>query len=74
MEKVKQETPDLTQQNIDRIAELFPSAITETKDADGSLKKAINFTPLKQLSTNKVIDGDECYEEPFSGEISNPWL
>ena len=29
MEKLKQETPDLTQQNIDRIAELFPSAITD---------------------------------------------
>jgi len=37
MEKLKLETPDLTQQNIDRIAELFPSAITETKDEDGNV-------------------------------------
>jgi len=68
MEKHKQETPDLTQQNIDRIAELFPSAITETKDADGNLKKTINFTTLKQLLSNEVVDGDECYDFTWVGK------
>ncbi|MDD4697636.1 MAG: site-specific DNA-methyltransferase [Fermentimonas sp.] len=68
MEKLKQETPDLIQHNIDRIAELFPSAITETKDTDGKLKKAINFTVLKQLLSNDVVDGDECYEFTWVGK------
>ena len=68
MDKLPQETPDLTQQNIDRIAELFPSAITETKDADGKLKKAINFTTLKQLLSADVVDGDECYEFTWVGK------
>ena len=54
MEKLKLETPDITQQNIDRIAELFPSAITETKDEDGKLKRAINFTVLKQLLSDEI--------------------
>lgn len=68
MEKLKLETPDLTQQNIDRIAELFPSAITETKDEDGKLKRAINFTVLKQLLSNEVVDGEECYEFTWVGK------
>ena len=68
MEKLPQQTPDLTQQNIDRIAELFPSAITETKDADGKIKKAINFTTLKQLLSADVVDGDECYEFTWVGK------
>lgn len=68
MEKLKQETPDITLQNIDRIAELFPSAVTETKEANGNLKKAINFTTLKQLLSNEVVDGDECYEFTWVGK------
>lgn len=68
MEKLKLETPDLTQQNIDRIAELFPSAITEAKDEDGKLKRAINFTVLKQLLSDEVVDGEECYEFTWVGK------
>ena len=68
MEKLKLETPDLTQQNIDRIEELFPSAITETKDEDGKLKRAINFTVLKQLLSGEVVDGEECYEFTWVGK------
>jgi len=62
MEKLTQETVNFTEKNIDRIAALFPSAITETKDADGKLKRAVNFDQLKQLLSEEVIDGDECYE------------
>ena len=68
MEKLKLETPDITQQNIDRIAELFPSAITETKDEDGKLKRAINFTVLKQLLSDEVVDGEEAYEFTWVGK------
>jgi adenine-specific DNA-methyltransferase len=68
MEKLKLETPDLTQQNIDKIAELFPSAITETKDENGKLKRAINFTVLKQLLSDEVVDGEECYEFTWVGK------
>jgi adenine-specific DNA-methyltransferase len=68
MEKLKLETSDLTQQNIDRIAELFPSAITETKDENGKLKRAINFTVLKQLLSDEVVDGEECYEFTWVGK------
>jgi adenine-specific DNA-methyltransferase len=68
MEKLKQESVNLTEQNIDRIAALFPSAMTETRDAEGNLKKAINFDTLKQLLSEDVVDGDECYEFTWVGK------
>jgi len=68
MEKLTQETVNFTEKNIDRIAALFPSAITETKDADGKLKRAVNFDQLKQLLSEEVIDGDECYEFTWVGK------
>jgi adenine-specific DNA-methyltransferase len=68
MEKITQETVNFTEKNIDRIAALFPSAITETKDADGKLKRAVNFDQLKQLLSDEVADGDECYEFTWVGK------
>lgn len=68
MDKLSQETVNFTEKNIDRIAALFPSAITETKDADGKLKRTVNFDQLKQLLSEEVIDGDECYEFTWVGK------
>ncbi|MDD2315624.1 MAG: site-specific DNA-methyltransferase, partial [Proteiniphilum sp.] len=68
MEKLTQETVNFTEKNIDRIAALFPSAITETKDADGKLKQAVNFDQLKQLLSDEVADGDESYEFTWVGK------
>ena len=59
MEKLTQETVNFTEKNIDKIAAIFPSAITETTDADGKLKRAVNFDQLKQLLSDEVVDGDE---------------
>lgn len=39
MNKPNFETPDMTQKNIDKISQLFPNCITETKDKNGKLKK-----------------------------------
>ena len=41
MEKMRMESVDMTAQNIDRIAALFPNCITEAKDEDGKLKKEL---------------------------------
>lgn len=68
MDKLKQESVDLTEQNIDKIGAMFPNVITETKDEDGNLKKAINFTLLKQMLSKEVVDGDECYEFTWVGK------
>jgi len=68
MNKPKFETPDMTMENIDKIANLFPNCITETKDADGKLKKAVNFGVLKQMLSKDIADGDEAYEFTWVGK------
>ena len=35
MDKLKFETPDMVSENVDKIAALFPSAITEMRGEDG---------------------------------------
>ena len=65
---MKMESVDMTEKNIEKIGELFPSCITESKDENGHLKKAINFEMLKQLLSKDVIDGDEAYEFTWVGK------
>ena len=68
MDKMKMESVDMTAQNIEKIGTLFPNCITETKDENGKLKKAINFELLKQMLSEDVIDGDEAYEFTWVGK------
>lgn len=68
MDKMKFETPNLTEKNIDKIAELFPSVITESVDENGNLKKAINFDMLRQLLSEDIAVGDEAYEFTWVGK------
>lgn len=68
MNKMKFESPDMTAQNIDRIAALFPNCVTEASDGHGGIKRAINFELLKQMLSPDVVDGDECYEFTWVGK------
>lgn len=68
MEKMKMESVDLTKQNIEKIGLLFPNCITESKDEDGNLKKAINFDLLKQMLSYDIVEGDEAYEFTWVGK------
>ena len=68
MDKLRMETPDLTSENIDKIAALFPNCITEMRDENGKLKRGINFEMLKQMLSPDVVDGDECYEFTWVGK------
>ena len=70
MDKMRMESVDLTAQNIDKIGALFPNCITETVDANGNLKKAINFELLKQMLSGDVLEGDEAYEFTWVGKKS----
>ena len=68
MDKMRFETRDIVAGNIDKIAELFPAAVTEMRGEDGQIKKGINFEVLKQLLSRDVVDGDECYEFTWVGK------
>ena len=68
MDKMRMESVDITDQNIDKISELFPSCITETMGENGKLKKAINFDMLRQLLSKDVAEGDEVYDFTWVGK------
>ena len=72
--KLPLQTPNLTTQNIDKIAALFPNCITEMLDEEKSTpdhkvyKRGINFELLKQMLSPDVVDGDEAYEFTWVGK------
>ena len=68
MEKMRMESVDMTEKNIEKIESLFPNCITEALDESGKLKKAINFEVLKQMLSKEIIDGDEAYEFTWVGK------
>ena len=70
MDKMKQETPNLTEQNIDRIAALFPNCVTEATDESGKIKRAVNFELLKQMLSPDVVDGGRMLRIHMGGQES----
>ena len=74
MEKMRMESVDMTEKNIDRIAALFPNCITEALDEEHSTpdhkayKKAVNFDMLRQMLSDDVLEGDEAYEFTWVGK------
>jgi adenine-specific DNA-methyltransferase len=69
MEKLKMHTPDFTDQNIARIAELFPNCVTEASSESGKLKWAIDFELLKQELSGNIVDGpQERYQLIWPGK------
>ena len=62
------ESVDITDQNIDKIAALFPNCITEATDENGRLRKAVNFDILRQMLSDDIVEGDEAYEFTWVGK------
>ncbi len=62
-------TPDVTEENIVRLAELFPNCVTETKDAKGNLNRAIDFDQLRQELSGTIVEGPhERYHLDWPGK------
>jgi len=59
MEKLKMHSPNLTQENIARIRELFPGCVTEARGEDGQLKLAVDFDQLKQELSESIVEGPQ---------------
>lgn len=57
MEKVKMESKDIIQNNIEKIGRLFPNVITEIKDEKGNITRAIDFELLKQELSDEIVEG-----------------
>jgi adenine-specific DNA-methyltransferase len=54
MNKLKMQTPDITNKNIENILKLFPNVATEVEG-----KKAIDFDLLRQMLSEDIVEGDE---------------
>jgi adenine-specific DNA-methyltransferase len=69
VEKLLMHSPDLTERNIDKIAELFPTVMTEGRDDHGNVTKAIDFDLLRQELSAHVIEGpQERYQLDWPGK------
>ena len=53
------QTADGVQDNISRIAELFPECITEVSDQMGGVKHSVDFDKLRQLLSSDIVEGNE---------------
>ncbi len=68
MDKLAMETKDITNENIEKILELFPNVATEGVNEDDKLVRAIDFEKLKQELSHNVIDGEESYDFTWVGK------
>jgi adenine-specific DNA-methyltransferase len=69
MEKLKLHTPDQISENVAKLAELFPSCVTEARDDKGNLNKSIDFDQLRQELSDRVVEGPrERYHLDWPGK------
>lgn len=62
-------SPDLTASNIEKIAQLFPTVVTESVDAEGNTVVGVNFDLLRQELVDHVVDGpQERYHLDWPGK------
>ncbi|MDR5868167.1 site-specific DNA-methyltransferase [Halomonas koreensis] len=59
MDKLKMHSPNLTEANIAKLAELFPGCITEARDEQGRVKQAIDFDQLRQELSEHIVEGPQ---------------
>ena len=62
-------SPDFTQENIAKLAGLFPNCVTEAKSEDGTVKRAIDFDQLRQELATAIVEGpQERYQLNWPGK------
>lgn len=63
MEKLNMTTCNSVNNNIQKIAKLFPNCITETIDGNGNPRFAVDFDQLRQELSDVIVEGrDERYQ------------
>ena len=59
MDKLKMHSPNKVDENIAKIGALFPDCLTEVKNADGEVVRAIDFDMLRQELSSVIVEGNE---------------
>ena len=69
MDKLKMHSPDLTQDHITRLRELFPGCVTEAQGEDGRVRLAVDFDLLRQELSGTLVEGpQERYQLNWPGK------
>ncbi len=69
MDKLKMRSPNITQQNIDKLLELFPNCKTEKQGDNGDIEAGIDFDLLKQELSKTIVEGPkERYQLNWPGK------
>ena len=69
MKKLKMQSPNLTDENIEKIRELYPDCVTEAKDENGNLRYAVDFDQLRQALSDHIVEGpQERYRLDWPGK------
>jgi adenine-specific DNA-methyltransferase len=53
------QSPNLVDANIDKIAALFPHCITEDRDENGRIRRAVDFDQLRQELSASLVEGPQ---------------
>ena len=59
MDKLNMQTTNQVDENIKKIAELFPNCLTERLDENGKPEAAIDFDQLRQELSKDIVEGPE---------------
>jgi adenine-specific DNA-methyltransferase len=69
METLTLHTPDLTAENIEKIASLFPNCVTEAQDEHGKFRRVVDFDQLRQELSTTILEGPrERYQLNWPGK------
>ncbi|KTD02761.1 site-specific DNA-methyltransferase [Fluoribacter gormanii] len=69
MNSLKMHSKNITEDNIEKIASLFPNCLTEAIDAQGQLRKKIDFDLLRQELSREIVEGpQERYQLNWPGK------
>lgn len=69
MDKLKMHTPDLTEENIRKIAAAFPGCVTEAAGPDGETVRRVDFDALRQELSDAIVEGpQERYRLDWPGK------
>lgn len=69
MDKLDMQSKNLVDDNIEKIAKLFPNCITEGKNEDGQVVRLVDFDLLKQELSKEIVEGnDERYTLNWAGK------
>ena len=59
MEKLNIITAEMAEKNIEMLGQMFPNCLTEKKNDDGKIAKAIDLDKLRQELADSVVEGPE---------------